>query len=409
MPFPTFKAQHHEPILCWLYGVAKGGKTTLALDFIRENQPGVVIPMDQRFEAYRDLALAENVQAWPVSDPADPTVWSSAGHILEYLRRNFPGSGARCLVWDSISPEFRHHVEWAMSYSDLTPDERVAALGAKFKNKSALFQPKSHFMELVATIANYGVACMWISHEHQGNDEKGETTMKPSITDQERLKFQKNVNLTLKIRWEKNRYGVEIEEARNRPSLNGTIYWDEPDNLFRGTWKKITTAFYAAEVVDWEQLEVFASDRQAADLAMEQTRQVGDEVITPFKNVLHAKNAFARVKKQVKGNGPELARAWKAEVAKRLQAAVDEYLHNLQTEGQSEADGKAGNGNDTPATFANIDDLLFQLHQDFGLKESEAKARLKTLGHSTFSPAKSRAMYLAVKESMAQTEDEIPF
>ncbi len=406
MPFPTFKAEHREPIFCWLYGIAQGGKTTLALDFIRENQPGVVIPMDQRFEVYRDLALLENVQVWPVSDPNDPTIWSSADHILESLRRNFPGSGARSVVWDSTTPGFRHWVEWAAGYAEMTPAERAEILGAKYKNKSSLYQPKAHYMEQVAMIATYGVSCLWVSHEHAGRDEVGQQVMKTSITNQERLKFQRNVNLILKIITGQNgRYGLEIEEARNRPGLNGTVLWDEPGNLFRGMWRQIAGAFYAAEVIDWDRLEVFASDRQAADLAMGQTREIGGEIITPFKHVNHAANALAKVKKQVKGNGAELARAWKAEVAGRLQAAVDEYLAGL-------AEGEEGQPpipkSDTPPVFSNIEELLYQLYQDFGLKEAEAKAKLKELGYSSFAKSRSGEMYLAVKAAMVP-EDELPF
>ena len=400
MSFPTFKQEHREPIFCWLYGVARGGKTTLALDFIRANQPGVVIPMDQRFEVYRDLALAENVQAWPVSDPSDPTLWASADHILENLRRNFPGSGAKSLVWDSVTPGFRHWVEWAQSYADMTAKEREAALGAKYKNKSALYQPKAHYMEQAAMIANYGVACLWISHEHEGRDEQGKEKTKTSVTDQERLKFQRNVNLTLKIRWQGKRYGVEIEDARNRPSLNGQLIWDEPGNMFRGMWRQIAEAFYAAEVVDWDRLEIFASDRQAADLALAQSREVNGEVVGAFKNVNHALNAFNQVKKQIGGDDPRaLARAWKTEVATRLQAAVDDYLEKLKGEiFPAESD--------EPPVFKTIDDLLYRLHQDFGLGETEAKARLKTLGHKSFSQAKSGQMYADVKAAMTQQEFE---
>lgn len=393
MPFPTFKQEHHEPILCWLYGVAKGGKSTLALDFIRENQPGVVIPMDQRFELYRDLALAENIQAWPISDPSDPSVWASADHILEHLRRNFPGSGARGLTWDSITPGFRQEVEWAAGYSEMTSKERETVLGKKYKNKSALYQPKAHYMEQVAMIANYGVSCLWISHEHSGRDERGQKKDKTSITDQERLKFQHNVNLTLRVRWEGDRYGVEIEEARNRPSLNGNVLWDEPDNHFRGMWRKIAEAFYAAEKIDWDELEEFASDRQAADLALEQTREVGDEIIGAFKSVHHAANAWGQVKKKAGSKDKKkLARAWKDEVASRLQAAVDAYLESLRPEEEPIPNGEETTaGSDQFQPTASLDDCLFQLSRLFDLTEAEAKARLKQAGITSWPRDKAEA------------------
>jgi hypothetical protein len=50
-----------------------------------------------------------------------------------------------------------------------------------------------------------------------------------------------------------------------------------------------------------------------------------------------------------------------------------------------------------PPTFANIDDLLYQLNQDFGLSEADAKALLKDNGFETFSPGKSGEMYQSIE------------
>jgi hypothetical protein len=410
MPFPTFNSNQQEPNFCWLYALAGAGKSTLALDFIRANQPGVVIPMDQRYSIYRDLALMEGVPVWPVSEPADPTVWASADQVLEHLRRNFPGSGAKSLVWDSISPGFRYWVEWAAGYADMTPKQRETALGGKYKNKSSLYQPKSRYMEQVATITNYGVSCLWISHEHGGRDQTGQETMKTSITAQERLKFQRNVNLTLKIRQEGQRYGIEIEEARNRPDLNSLVLWDEPGNLFRGMWSQVAERFYAAEVVDWDHLEVFASDRQAVDLAMGQTREVGGEVISPFKNIYHAAGVLNRIKQQAGMNDAgELARAWKVEVANRLRAAEDEVRERAAT-GQVEPA-------EAEPIFATFEAMVHQLHQNYGLAEDAVRARLKDLGFSGLpkESAEDRRrrlgeMYHAVRASVAaEPAEEVEF
>lgn len=68
-----------------------------------------------------------------------------------------------------------------------------------------------------------------------------------------------------------------------------------------------------------------------------------------------------------------------------------------------------------PPSFATLEDLLFQLHLEFGMKEAEAKAKLKELGFTGFpkngeAKAKSTEMYLAVKATMAKpVQDKIPF
>jgi hypothetical protein len=48
--------------------------------------------------------------------------------------------------------------------------------------------------------------------------------------------------------------------------------------------------------------------------------------------------------------------------------------------------------------FRTIDDLLYQLGQDFGLSESDAKARLKECGFNGFKTSKANSMYDAVKD-----------
>jgi hypothetical protein len=48
--------------------------------------------------------------------------------------------------------------------------------------------------------------------------------------------------------------------------------------------------------------------------------------------------------------------------------------------------------------FRTIDDLLYQLGEDFGLSESDAKAKLKDCGYNGFTTGKANDMYQAVKD-----------
>lgn len=59
----------------------------------------------------------------------------------------------------------------------------------------------------------------------------------------------------------------------------------------------------------------------------------------------------------------------------------------------------------TEKQFASIDDLLYQLNQDFGLSEKDAKTQLKKAGHKTFSSEKSGRMYSDVMTLLATQDD----
>lgn len=55
--------------------------------------------------------------------------------------------------------------------------------------------------------------------------------------------------------------------------------------------------------------------------------------------------------------------------------------------------------------FASLDDLLYQLNQDFGLGESQAKDLLKELGFNGFKKSASAGMYEAVRVALQDVED----
>lgn len=63
---------------------------------------------------------------------------------------------------------------------------------------------------------------------------------------------------------------------------------------------------------------------------------------------------------------------------------------------------------ESPPEFTTLEDLLYQINQDFGLSESDAKATLKDHGYTTFSPTKSADMYDVLRPKPIP-EDELPF
>jgi hypothetical protein len=354
MPFEPFKKVKKvnplmgEPILVWLAGPADTGKSTLLLDFYLTFCPagslGILIPMDQRYKAFEDFADLEGIQIMPVS--TDPTVWRDEDAILKSLRENMPGSGTTALAWDSVSPKFRELIGEAQTIADMTPDQRKAAIGNT--NKVSAYQPKARFMEKVAVLATYGVNTVWVSHEYEGKDASAKDVLKTSITKIEVEKFRRNLNMHLRTGIERGNYFVQIVWARDRGSLSGKKLFDEPDNKFRGMWKRLSEAFNGAEVTTWDTIEFWAKPEDAITAAMEQFIEASDgSQIFPFDHIKHATNAYDKLKQEVvipamtkdwkaanasdKQAAPKLmAEKWKAEVARRLQERLEEYEKSLQ-------------------------------------------------------------------------------
>lgn len=324
-----------EPILCWLQAPADTGKSTLMLDFYRTfvgDGIGILIPMDHRPAIFEQLAEEEGIPIFPV-DP-DTNTWNNEDSIIKALRTNLPGSGARVLVWDSVSPRFREIINEAQTMADMTPEQREKAGGNK--NKISVYQPKSLFMEKVASIATYGLNTCWISHEFEGRDRNAKEMTKTTITETEIKKFRRNLNLWIRTGIDRGKYYVEIVWARDRQALTGKRFYDEV-GMFKGMWMRLVEEFKGAVVTPWETVEYWANPQDAITAAMEQS-VIGPngEKILPFDHINHATNAYESFKRDkvlpmmtdewkkanagVNGAAARLlAPLWKEEVAKRLQ------------------------------------------------------------------------------------------
>lgn len=63
-----------------------------------------------------------------------------------------------------------------------------------------------------------------------------------------------------------------------------------------------------------------------------------------------------------------------------------------------------GEGKEADKTFTTLDELLYQVNQDFGLDEKSAKDILKTMDYTGFKPGLSTKMYTDIKDSLTATE-----
>jgi hypothetical protein len=321
-----------EPILCWLQAPADTGKTTLMLELLRalkEYGIGVVVPMDHRAEVYQKLADNEGIGVYPVS--TDTTIWSNVEKIVKTLKVELPGSGAATIIWDSVSPGFTEVMTEAQRVAALTPEQRKQEIGNS--NKTAAYQDKAQYMKQVATVANYGLNTIWISHEFSGRDAQAHEVTKTTITDTEIKKFRRNLNLQLRTNKENGRYFVEIVWARERPGLAGKKLYDEA-GMFVGMWNRIFAEFTGAKVVAWEDVEFWAEPKEAWLAGFEQTLEAEGIMVTAFDDVKHAENAYNKLRETVmkvftpewvKANkdvpnakAKHMAKTWKDDVQRRL-------------------------------------------------------------------------------------------
>ncbi len=292
-----------EAYSIWMQGKAAIGKSTLAVEFTRhildltgKKHRGVVIPMDQgRYKIYQDLKK-EGYLINPVSK--DREVWFNEMAIIEALDTNMPGSDAIVISWDSITPGFVKHNNRGNQIAAMSPDERKAITGNT--NKISAYQAKAAYMNTVASASMYGTHFIWVAHEHDGRDNKAKKTVKDAVTEQEQLKFRRNLNMILHVGKNNKGHYVEFTWARDRTALKGKRVYDEPNGMFKQIWPEIIQAYEGAEVINWDNIEYFASPQDAWTQAMEIYREHAGQKVYAFKDLRHAENAYNKVKEAVK-------------------------------------------------------------------------------------------------------------
>ena len=372
MPFQKMQKPKYPPRLWCLIGYPGSGKSTFATQM---QTPLLPIDADHRFSEVVGLAQGDVYQL--SSNPADSV---DPEAIYRLLNENMPGGDVATIVVDSLTTIITPKVVQAVMDND----------AGRNKNRMAAFKGKALGMRLLQdAVTRWGCAVLWIYHLQNARDHEANEVTKATLSATERARLYRSINLELHVVEEKARRGVKIVWARRGRS--GLTLWDD-SGKWVGMPEKIEAAVYdGLSQADQERIEHEAPVEFATpEAAIEWAQNRG-----AFYALQHARNAYAKLLREHTTATPEeLTLLWVEDVERRL-----------------------AENNDAP-TFDKLDDLLFRLHQDFGLTEAEAKAKLRDLGYTGWpkngnAREKSRKMYLAVRETICDPVkaegDEIEF
>jgi hypothetical protein len=377
MPFQKMTKPQYPPRHWALVSYPGDGKSTFATQM---RTPLLPIDADHRFSEVVNLVEGDVYEL--SNDPADS---ASPETIHKLLGENMPDSGVKTIVVDSLTAIITPKVVEAVIESDARRERnrQKKVEGRKdLENLTTPFKDKALTMRLLQdAITRWGTDVLWIYHLQDSRDENAKEVIRHTLSATERARLYRSLNVELHIvkSADEKRRGVKVVWARRGRS--GMTLWDD-SGKWTGMPEKIEAAVYGGlSQAEQDQIEqagpdTFVNDEAAIEWAMEQG---------VFGALQHAKNAYSEVKEKYAG-----------EVARRGQAAPAE-LSRLWRRDVGARRAKRG--------FETLEDLLYQLHLDFGLSESEAKGKLKERNYTGF-PAngdkakKSTEMYFAVKALM---------
>jgi hypothetical protein len=367
------------------------GKSTFATQM---RAPILPIDADHRFGEVINLVEGDvyELSANP-ADNMDPE------EVNRLLNENMPGSGTKTIVVDSLTAIITPKVVQAVMDND----------AGRNKNRMAGFKDKALSMRLLQdAITRWGTDTLWIYHLQKGRDAQAEEITRPTLPATERARLYRSINMELHIvraadpstrPGQAQRRGVKVVWARQGRS--GMTLWDD-SGKWAGMPEKIEAAVYGglsqAEMKQIEQTApaIFPTTEAAIKYGLAQGA---------FKALQHAKHAYEKFKRKHAGAAPEqIGLLWAEEVERRVEEKTAIEAVASGHEPDSPAAGES-------PSFATLEDLLFQLHVEFKLKETEAKAKLKELGFTGWprnggAKAKSTEMYMAVKMAMEKEKAE---
>lgn len=365
MPFQKMSKPQYPPRHWALVSYPGDGKSTFATQM---KPPLLPIDADHRFSEVVNLVEGDVFElSANATDSIDPEI------IYRLLNDNMPGSGVNTIVVDSLTAIIMPKIVEAVMESDARRERnRHKEQGEKKENLISPFKDKALAMRLLQdAITRWGTDVLWIYHLQDSRDEDAKKVTRPILSATERARLYRSINMELHIvkSADEKRRGIKVVWVRQGRS--GMTIWDD-SGKWSGMPEKIEAAVYGglsqAEMKQIEQAgpDTFVNDEAAIEWAM------GQGVFEAFQ---HAKNAYGKIKESHPQAGPaELSRLWRRDVGAR----------------------RAQRG------FNTVEELLYQLHQDFGLSESEARARLKECKFTGFptngeKAKKSAEMYFAVK------------
>jgi len=299
MAFKKMSKTKYPPRLWALVGYPGSGKSSFSTQM---RGPLLVVDADHRFQEVLDLAGERGV--YELSDVATDN--TDADRIAALLGQNMPGSEIGTIVVDSLTAIIAPLVVQAMVDKD----------AGREKNLVAAFRAKALAMrQLQDAVTRWGTAALWIYHLQDARDEKAREVVKATVSETERARLTRSINLQLEIVQDVDRRGVKVVWARRGRS--GMTVWDES-----GTWagmpEKVEAAVYDGlseedqERIEQTAPEVFPSPDKAIAWGFEQGA---------FQALQHARNTYEKLKREAQPkDAHEMARLWVAEVQARLAA-----------------------------------------------------------------------------------------
>lgn len=283
------KKPDRPQLLVALYAPAQAGKTLLA-----SKLPGskLVFDADGRF---MEQASADDEIYFAYETPAEmmhiPNITKAVADLV-------PDSDVQNIIIDTIT----------MPFQQLLDD--AEAMGSVNGNRHKASVMKALRRELFAHKRNVIV----IYHTHTAGDGKGNTTSdKKTISANELARFDMSVNLTLKVVIEQGsgRRGVTIE--KNRFGHSGITVWDDTGS-WEGFWEKLQIEAYKG--LTWADMNRIAASIPTS-FVDEPAAWAWATEQGCFKDVAHARNAFAKMLRENEIDQEDIWGAWVTEVQER--------------------------------------------------------------------------------------------
>ena len=295
MAFKRMTASTYPPRLWALVGFPGSGKSTFAAAM---RAPLVVIDADQRFREVLSLAGEVYQLSDNPADNADPE------RIAALLAENMPGAAVGTIVVDSLTTIIAPLVTRAVMDND----------AGRNTNRMSAFKDKALAMRaLQDAVSRWGTDTLWIYHLQQGRDAQAQAQTTATVSQTERARLLRSINLQLEVVQEGDKRGVKVTWARRGRS--GAVLWDAS-----GRWAGMPEAIEAS-VYDG----LTKAQQDALELAAPEAFPNAETAITwgldrgAFDALQHARNAYEKLKREGK---PQTAAAmrdlWVTEVERRL-------------------------------------------------------------------------------------------
>jgi hypothetical protein len=252
-----------------------------------------------------DLATAAGREVYELSSvPSDST---DPDRVAAILTREMPGSEIGTIVVDSLTAIIAPLVTQAMVDKDAGREQNLAQ---GWRKKALAMR------QLQDSVTRWGTDCLWVYHLQDARDAKAREVVRATVSETERARLTRSINLQVEIVQDGDRRGVTIPWARRGRS--GMTLWDET-GAWAGMPERIEEVVYGGlsdadqERIERETPDVFPSPDKAIAWGFEQGA---------FQAIQHARNAYEKLKRDEQPkDAQEMARLWVADVLARLEAA----------------------------------------------------------------------------------------